>query len=91
MSRRAGVDSNHRSELHPLIRAGLEINAESARRHRERRARRQRALQNPLANAELAAAEAEQDAIFDLTDQLDDLTAQLDQAALDQEHDDDDR
>jgi hypothetical protein len=74
-------------ELHPLIRWALDRQREKTERQRQRKMRRQLALRdNPLGNAELAAAEAEQDAYFGLVDERDQAIADLDALAVEKEH-----
>ncbi len=76
--------------LHPLIRAALQIRSRAVGRHRARQRRRQRALRDPAARAEWDAAQNEQNILFGFVDALDDECALLDQEALDQEHGDPD-
>lgn len=79
------------SEVPDFIRAYCERLRERSERQRQRRMRRQLALRdNPLGNAELAAAEAEADAFFSAVDEHDQALAELDRLAVEQEHGEDD-
>jgi hypothetical protein len=75
------------TEPHPALRWTLDTLTQRGQRQRALRERRRRALaRNPLAQAELTLAQAEQDLYFDLVDELDDANAALDAAARQQEH-----